>query len=141
MLTRDGQRRTVRPNCSLVADNSEAILIATLEGAGIALLPDWLVGPAVRARKLIQVLPGWNGKGDGGVYALLPPGRLIPTKTRVFVDSMAEAIRAGWARLRERLPPTFRTMPAIIHRAGAIALARPAVIATRRGLMLRIVAI
>jgi DNA-binding transcriptional LysR family regulator len=98
MLAKDGQRRTVRPNCSLVSDNSEVILMATLDGAGIALLPDWLAGPSLRERKLAQVLPAWSGRGDGGVYAVLPPGRLVPTKTRVFVDAVSESIKAGWRR-------------------------------------------
>ena len=95
---KDGQRKTVRPDGPLVADNSEVLLMAALEGAGIALLPDWLAGPSVRAGKLVHLLPGWGGKGDGGVYAILPPGRLIPTKTRVFVDEVAHAIKAGWRR-------------------------------------------
>jgi DNA-binding transcriptional LysR family regulator len=98
MLTKDGQRKIVRPNCSLVADNSEVILMAALEGAGIALLPDWLAGPSVKERRLTQVLPGWTGRGDGGVYAILPPGRLVPAKTRVFVDAVSASIKAGWAR-------------------------------------------
>jgi DNA-binding transcriptional LysR family regulator len=98
MLTKNGQRRTVRPNCSLVADNSEVILMAAIEGAGIALLPDWLVSLSLREGKLAQVLSGWSGKGDGGVYAILPPGRLVPTKTRVFVDAISESIKAGWGR-------------------------------------------
>jgi DNA-binding transcriptional LysR family regulator len=98
MLTKEGQRKTVRPNCNLVADNSEVIVMAALEGAGIALLPDWLIGPSMKARKLIQVLPGWTGRGEGGVYAVLPPGRLVPTKTRLFVDTISESIKAGWQR-------------------------------------------
>lgn len=98
MLTKDGQRRTVRPNCALVADNSEVILMAALDGAGISLLPDWLVGPWLREKRLAHLMPGWTGKGDGGVYAILPPGRLVPTKTRVFVDTIAEAIKTGWGR-------------------------------------------
>jgi len=67
MLTRGGQQRTIRPNCALVADNSEVILMAALDGVGIALLPDWLVGPPLRARKLVQVLSDWTGRSDGGL--------------------------------------------------------------------------
>ncbi len=51
----------------------------------------------MRAGKLVEVLPGWGGKGDGGVYAVLPPGRLIPVKTSLFVDEVAKSIKAGWA--------------------------------------------
>jgi DNA-binding transcriptional LysR family regulator len=97
-LTKDGKRHTVRPNCALVADHSEVLLMAAIEGAGITFTADWLAGPALRAGRLIEVLPGWGGKRSGGVYAVLPPGRLVPTKTRLFVDEVAEAIKAGWAR-------------------------------------------
>jgi DNA-binding transcriptional LysR family regulator len=48
--------------------------------------------------KLVEVLPGWSGRGEGGVYAILPPGRLVPTKTRLFVDEIANSIKVGWAR-------------------------------------------
>ncbi|MFJ5488756.1 hypothetical protein ACIKTA_14650, partial [Hansschlegelia beijingensis] len=34
----------------------------------------------------------------GGVYAILPAGRLAPAKTRLFVDEVAKAIKAGWTR-------------------------------------------
>ena len=98
MLTKDGQHKVVRPNCSLVADNSEVIFMAALEDAGIALLPDWLAGPSVKARKLIHVLPEWTGRGEGGVYAILPPGRLVPAKTRLFVDAISASIKTGWQR-------------------------------------------
>ncbi|GEO99910.1 LysR family transcriptional regulator [Methylobacterium haplocladii] len=97
-LTKDGKRHTVRPNCTLVADHSEVLLTAAVEGAGITFTADWLAGPALRAGRLIEVLPGWGGKKSGGVYAILPPGRLVPAKTRLFVDEVAQAIKAGWAR-------------------------------------------
>ena len=97
-LTRGNQRKTVRPAGPLIADNSEAVLIAAIAGAGITLAADWLAGPALREGKLVEVLPGWVGKGDGGVYAILPPGRLVPTKTRTFVDEIGRSIKAGWAR-------------------------------------------
>ena len=96
-LMKEGKRKTVRPAGPLMADNSEAVLMAAIEGAGITFTADWLAGPAMRAGKLVEVLQGWGGKGDGGVYAILPPGRLIPTKTRLFVDEIAKSIKAGWA--------------------------------------------
>lgn len=95
-LWRDGRRETVRPSCALVADNSEALLAAAIAGAGITYSADWLAGPALRDGRLIEVLPGWSGRDDGGVYAVMPPGRLFPAKTRVFVDEVAAAIKAGW---------------------------------------------
>jgi DNA-binding transcriptional LysR family regulator len=97
-LTKDGRRETVRPACALVADHSEVLLTAAVAGSGITLMADWLAGPALRDGSLAEVLPGWSGAGSGGVYAILPPGRLVPAKTRLFVEEVARAIKAGWAR-------------------------------------------
>jgi DNA-binding transcriptional LysR family regulator len=97
-LVRGKQRKTVRPSGPFIADNSEAVLAAAIAGAGITYTADWLAGPALREGKLVEVLRGWGGKGDGGVYAILPPGHLIPVKTRIFVDEIAKSIKAGWAR-------------------------------------------
>lgn len=98
LMMKNGKRKTVRPNGPLVADNAEAVLMATIAGAGIAFTPDWLAGPEVRAGRLVEVLPGWSGKAEGGVYAILPPGHLIPTKTRLFVEDVSQSVKAGWAR-------------------------------------------
>jgi DNA-binding transcriptional LysR family regulator len=95
-MMKDGKRTTVRPVGPLIADNSEVVLMAAIESAGIAFTPDWLAGPEIRAGKLVEVLSGWGGKAEGGVYAILPPGQLIPTKTRFFVDEIAKSIKAGW---------------------------------------------
>jgi len=98
VLKRGSQRRTVRPAGPLITDNSETLLQAAVEGAGIILTPDWLAGPSVRDGALVQLLPGWRSSEDGGIYTVMPPGRLIPTKTRLFVDEITRAIQAGWAQ-------------------------------------------
>lgn len=97
-LTKAGKRKTIRPQGPLIADNSEAVLSAAIAGAGITFTADWLAGRALKEGKLVEVLPGWGGKGEGGVYAVLPPGRLVPVKTRLFVDEVAKSIKAGWAK-------------------------------------------
>jgi DNA-binding transcriptional LysR family regulator len=97
-LVKAGKRKTVRPHGPLIADNSEVVLAAAVAGAGITFTADWLAGPAMREGKLVEVLPGWGGKGEGGVYVVLPPGRLVPTKTRIFVDEISKSIKAGWSR-------------------------------------------
>lgn len=86
---------TVRPIGSLVSGSSEALLPAALNGVGIIMVADWLVGAAIQEGRLVRVLEGWFGTIDGGVYAVMPPGRLIPVKTRVFVDEVALALNGG----------------------------------------------
>ena len=95
-LVKGRQKKTLRPEGPLIADSSEALLIATIDGAGIALIADWLAGPAIRNGKLVEILSDWQGAGEGGVYAIMPPGKLLPAKTRLFVDEITESVRNGW---------------------------------------------
>ena len=74
------------------------LLAAAIDGAGITFTADWLAGPALRGGGLVEVLPGWGGQEDGGIYAVMPPGRLVPAKTRLFVEEVAAAIKAGLVR-------------------------------------------
>lgn len=101
LMMKNGKRKTVRPTGPLVADNSEVVLMAAIAGAGITFTPDWLARPEIRAGRLVEVLPGWSGKAEGGVYAILPPGHLVPTKTRLFVDEVSKSVKAGWARTKK----------------------------------------
>jgi DNA-binding transcriptional LysR family regulator len=99
-LQYNSKRKLVRPPCRYVTDNSEAALAAAIDGAGIILAPDWLVGSALHQGTLVEILRGWTVKGDGGVYTVLPPGRLIPKKSRAFIDYLAAEMKltGNWSR-------------------------------------------
>ena len=77
-LTKEGTRKTVRSTGPLItADNSEALLMAAIEDAGITFTAGWLAGPAIHAGKLVEVLPGWGKGEEAEVHAIMPPGRLV----------------------------------------------------------------
>lgn len=99
-LQSGAKRKLVRPVCRFITDNSEAALAAAVDGAGIVLAPDWLVGTSLHEGKLVELLSGWTVKGDGGVYTVLPPGRLIPKKSRAFIDYLTTELkpRGQWTR-------------------------------------------
>lgn len=93
VLTDGSASATVRPDGPLQSDNSEALLQATLNGLGIALVPEWLAAAEIHEGKLQRVLPEWQGNKKGGVYAIMPPGRLIPAKTRAFLEHIVSHVR------------------------------------------------
>ncbi len=80
----------------LVTDNAEAALVAAIDGLGATLAADWLAGPALRSGQLVEVLPGWTVNAGGGVYAVMPPGRLVPAKTRAFVEFLSTNLKGLW---------------------------------------------
>ncbi|TNV13121.1 LysR family transcriptional regulator [Buttiauxella sp. B2] len=70
---------------AIVADSAAALLAFALEGAGVALLPEWLVRPAITAGEL-QVLLSHYQFPRQSIYALYPNTRHVPEKVRVFID-------------------------------------------------------
>ena len=65
-----------------------ADLIEPMRALGIPVEEKWLNSGDI----------SFTGRGEGGVYAVLPPGRLVPTKTRLFLDAVSASIKAGWQR-------------------------------------------
>lgn len=99
-LQKGAQRKTIKPQGPLITDNSEANLCAAIAGLGVVLTSDWLAGAAVKTGQLAHILPGWSAGGEGAVYVVMPPGKLVPAKTRAFVDFIGEEFRAigDWSR-------------------------------------------
>jgi DNA-binding transcriptional LysR family regulator len=76
----------------LVADTPDMVLETALQSAGITLLPLFTVIEAVRAKRLVRVLPSWRSS-DIGIYALLPSRHFMNAKTRVWLEWVEENIR------------------------------------------------
>lgn len=82
----------LHPEGPMVTNISEALLTAVLKGVGIALLPGWMITTCLHSGELIALLPGWRSAARVSVYTLMPPGLLVPAKTRVFTDMISLAL-------------------------------------------------
>ena len=80
--------RPLRLRPSLVCNNMEAVLAATLEGHGLAYMPDFLARDALRDGRLQAVLSD-HMVDHGQFWAVWPSGRTLLPRVRVFVDTMA----------------------------------------------------
>lgn len=89
-LRRGDERATVRVQGQLRFDDGGSMVLAALHGGGIILASHWSVGKDVAAGRLIRVLPEWRFDHDGTAQIVLPPGRLVPAKTRLFVDRVLQ---------------------------------------------------
>jgi len=72
------------------ANNSEALLDATLDDLGIALLPTWLTWKLVAADRLKVVLPDWRAYiapgPDRAIWGIYPPKKVVSPKVRAFLS-------------------------------------------------------
>ncbi|CAI2031168.1 MULTISPECIES: LysR family transcriptional regulator [Serratia] len=84
-LTSDPEITQLRLNSSLTLNNMEAMLTATIDGHGIAYMPDFLVKEALAVGD-IETLLDAHTKDQGFFWALWPSSRHLSPKIRVFVD-------------------------------------------------------
>ncbi|CAM2932925.1 HTH-type transcriptional regulator PgrR [Methylobacterium mesophilicum] len=87
---RDSQVADVPVLPRLECNNGPTLLAAAIAGAGIALEPAFVVGPAIRAGTLVPILTGWRLPVIP-VHAAYPANRNIASKVRSFVTLLATA--------------------------------------------------
>lgn len=91
----------VKVSGSLIANNSEVLRQACLDGVGLILMPTWLIGEDIRAGRLKAVLNDFQFyphlEIDTGVYALYLPNRRHSLRVQTFVDFLTQ--RLGDSRI------------------------------------------
>ncbi|RDI97971.1 LysR family transcriptional regulator [Dyella solisilvae] len=89
----DGSRRTVRARQVAQANNVAAAHALVLHGAGISVLPDYLVTDDVREGRLVVLLAQY-ALPECGIYAVYP-GKQPPAKVRAFIDHLRARLAAA----------------------------------------------
>lgn len=79
------------PTRRTAANSPELLLRLARAGAGVAAVPDFFAEPYVQSGELIRVLPDWQHKA-GVAWAVFPGRRLMPAKTRVFLDALTREL-------------------------------------------------
>lgn len=83
----DFERRTIRMHPAMSINTTPAVLAATLAGAGLSVLPDFLVADALATGRLVNILPDWSLPA-GGIHIVYPTARFRPPKVTAFVDML-----------------------------------------------------
>lgn len=92
-----GKEIGIRVNGPLHANNGRFLEAMALEGVGLILEPDFIVGPDLRAGRLVRVLREFEVP-PGPIYVVYPTRRHLSAKVRAFADHLAEEFRSpAWA--------------------------------------------
>ncbi len=86
-LHRGEQRWQGNPPARAIANSPELLLRMALRGAGIAAVNDHFALRHVRRKELVCVLPEWR-PAPVSAWAVFPGRRLMPARTRVFIDAL-----------------------------------------------------
>lgn len=79
------------PRLRASANSPDLLVQLGIEGVGIAPAPDWLAAPHLARGALKRVLPDWQLPEAIG-WAVMPGRRLVPAKTRVFLEMLGAAL-------------------------------------------------
>ncbi|WP_339386683.1 LysR family transcriptional regulator [Vibrio caribbeanicus] len=91
VLAKESKRFRILPKGRLSINNSQAIRQATINGAGIANLPTFIVADDLKSGRL-QVILGDYQLPQHGVYAVFPDKKHMPLKVRKFLNFMIDKV-------------------------------------------------
>jgi len=86
--TPEGKTIYAQPQIRIRANNGEALAAAASAGLGITRGPSFILGSYIKEGSLVTILNEYQ-RAAVGIYAVYPPGRLIPRRIKVFSDFLA----------------------------------------------------
>ena len=93
LRTADGQEAAAEFRPVAVFDDPEAMARAAAAGLGLAVLPAPHALPLLASGELVRILPDWYVEA-GSLFLYYSSRKLLPAKTRVFVEFVANQFRA-----------------------------------------------
>lgn len=84
----------IQPQWSLCANNAEVLRDVAANGHGVALIPTFIAGDALRTGALQVILSDYHPP-PLTLYAIYPPTRHLSVKVRLFIDFLVERFGAG----------------------------------------------
>lgn len=82
------QTVTVQVRARMTSNSGDAMLPALVAGLGVAMLPDFIVGDALRSGVLEEILIDWRPP-PVGLHLVTPPSRLRPARVEALLDYLA----------------------------------------------------
>ncbi|WP_449235181.1 LysR family transcriptional regulator [Azospirillum doebereinerae] len=81
----DGTTASVEGTAGITANATPAVRACVLAGAGVAVIPDYLIGQDVAEGRLRRLLPDWH-LPEGGIHAVFPSARFRSGAVRALLD-------------------------------------------------------
>jgi LysR family transcriptional regulator, regulator for bpeEF and oprC len=92
VFQKGSRREVIQTHGALRMNHGEALVAATIAGAGIAHLPGFLVHQAVQSGQLVRLLPDWQSPG-APLSIVSPAGRHLLPKVRVLREFLTVLLR------------------------------------------------
>lgn len=94
--TEAGRTHMLRVEPRLGCEDMAAVRNAAIDGLGVAILPDHVCNEALKAGRLVRMLPEWRGV-QGIVHLVFTTRRGLPPAVRALIDHLAAGFPRGSA--------------------------------------------
>ncbi|WP_332878919.1 LysR family transcriptional regulator [Massilia sp. S19_KUP03_FR1] len=92
MRNKAGAEMTAKQRAVMLVNDPDALSRAVVLGLGVGLIPVSHAAPHLESGALVRMLPAWYGD-VGAISLYFTSQKLLPAKTRAFVDFVVEAFR------------------------------------------------
>lgn len=86
-----GEEAAVRPRSVIRANNGDVLVPSLVAGAGVAVLPDFIVGAALADGRLEEVLTDWSA-APIALHLVMPPGGPRPARVEALASYLARTL-------------------------------------------------
>lgn len=91
---RHGRRKHSVPVSGIIeTDEMEAAHAAVVAGLGIGILPAYIVGDALRERRLVPLLRDYRVVPESAIYLVYLPNRTLSSRVRALIDFLVDRFR------------------------------------------------
>ncbi|MDF7667671.1 LysR family transcriptional regulator [Orbaceae bacterium ESL0727] len=80
---------------NVYCNNGDTCRMMMLQGGGISLQPDFIIGDDLQSGRLVEVLTNYQ-IDNFNIYAIYPSRKLLPLRTRLLIDYLAEQLQNGF---------------------------------------------
>lgn len=77
----------------LETDEMEAVHAAVAAGLGVGILPAYMVGDALRERRLVPLLRDYRVVPESAIYLVYLPNHTLSSRVRALIDFLVERFR------------------------------------------------
>lgn len=95
----DGTLHTVSTARKVTVNLGDAVATWVLAGMGIGLASLWHAGPDLRAGRLVPVLPDYRIEPETSIWAVRPPGSVMPRRVQTFLTFIEQRLATETAKL------------------------------------------
>lgn len=88
----DGALHDIPVSGPVTVNLGDAIVDWVVAGLGIGLASLWHAGPDLQAGRLVPILPDYRVWPERKIWAVRPPGRLMPARVKAFMEFMQTRI-------------------------------------------------